>query len=172
MITVMGAGGRVGVPIAALLLASGEKVRALGRSVDRVAGVAGKGATVLTGDAADATFLTEAFRGADAAFTLLPEDVHAADFRKQQRRGCGSCCLRRGRSRAHARRWEHPVRERVSLGGGHSDVACAGIYLMPTDVRGESRPSHGSYTSQGPIASCSQYVTASTCQRMKRRPPS
>jgi uncharacterized protein YbjT (DUF2867 family) len=80
----MGASGRVGGRIAELLLESGENVRTLGRSVEKLAGVAGKGATVLTGDAADVTFLTEAFRGADAAFTLLAEDVHAADLRKQQ----------------------------------------------------------------------------------------
>jgi uncharacterized protein YbjT (DUF2867 family) len=84
MITVMGASGRVGGGIAELLLESGENVRALGRSVEKLAGVGGKGATVLTGDAGDATFLTEAFRGADAAFTLLPEDVNAADFRTLQ----------------------------------------------------------------------------------------
>jgi uncharacterized protein YbjT (DUF2867 family) len=84
MITVMGASGRVGGRIAGLLLESGEKVRALGRSIEKLSGVAGRGATVLTGDAGNATFLTEAFRGADAAFTLLPEDAHAADFRTLQ----------------------------------------------------------------------------------------
>jgi uncharacterized protein YbjT (DUF2867 family) len=84
MITVMGASGRVGGRVAELLLESGEKVRVLGRSVDKLAGVAGKGATVLTGDAADATFLTEAFHRADAAFTLLAEDLRATDLRKQQ----------------------------------------------------------------------------------------
>lgn len=84
MITVMGASGRVGGRIVELLLESGGKVRALGRSVEKLAGAASKGATVLTGDAGDAAFLTEAFNGADAAFTLLPEDVHAIDLRRQQ----------------------------------------------------------------------------------------
>jgi uncharacterized protein YbjT (DUF2867 family) len=84
MISIMGASGRVGGQLAELLLNSGQTVRALGRSADRLAAVSDKGATVLTGDAGDVTFLTEAFRGVDAAFTLLPEDVHAADFRKQQ----------------------------------------------------------------------------------------
>jgi uncharacterized protein YbjT (DUF2867 family) len=84
MITVMGATGHVGGRIAELLLESGEKVRALGRSVEKLAGVASKGAKVLTGDAGDAMFLTEAIRGADAAFGLLPPDVHATDYRRQQ----------------------------------------------------------------------------------------
>lgn len=38
--------------------------------------------------------------------------------------------------------------------------------------RGVAAVARRSHTSHGPIASCSQYVTASTCQRMKRRPPS
>jgi uncharacterized protein YbjT (DUF2867 family) len=80
MVAVMGASGRVGGRIAELLLESGEKVFALGRSAEKLAGVAGTGATVRTGDAGDARFLKEAFRGADAAFTLLPPDVHAADY--------------------------------------------------------------------------------------------
>ena len=84
MITVMGASGHVGGQIAEVLLDSGERVRALGRSAEKLAGLAGKGATVLTGDAGDAAFLTAAFSGADAAFVLLPPDVRAADYRRQQ----------------------------------------------------------------------------------------
>jgi uncharacterized protein YbjT (DUF2867 family) len=84
MITVMGATGHVGGRIVELLLASGERIRALGRSAEKLAGVAAKGAAVLTGDAADGGFLTKAFRDADAAFTLLPPDVHASDYRRQQ----------------------------------------------------------------------------------------
>jgi uncharacterized protein YbjT (DUF2867 family) len=84
MITVMGASGHVGGQIAEVLLGSGERVRALGRSAEKLAGLAGKGATVLTGDAGDTAFLTAAFSGADAAFVLLPPDVRAADYRRQQ----------------------------------------------------------------------------------------
>jgi uncharacterized protein YbjT (DUF2867 family) len=84
MITVMGATGHVGGRIAELLLESGEKVRVLGRSAEKLAGLAGRGAVPLTGDAGDAAFLSTAFRGADAALTLLPPDVHATDYRRQQ----------------------------------------------------------------------------------------
>ena len=72
MITVMGATGHVGGRITELLLDAGEPVRALGRSTDKLASAVGRGASVLTGDAGDVSFLTQAFRGADAAFTLLP----------------------------------------------------------------------------------------------------
>jgi uncharacterized protein YbjT (DUF2867 family) len=84
MITVMGATGHIGGRIAELLLDGGQQVRALGRSGQKLAGVAGRGASVLTGDAGDAGFLTKAFRDADAAFTLLPPDVQASDYRRQQ----------------------------------------------------------------------------------------
>jgi uncharacterized protein YbjT (DUF2867 family) len=84
MLTVMGASGHVGGQIAQILLDSGEKVRTLGRSAEKLAGLAGRGGTVLTGDAGDTAFLTEAFRGADAAFVLIPPDVRAADYRRQQ----------------------------------------------------------------------------------------
>jgi uncharacterized protein YbjT (DUF2867 family) len=84
VISVMGASGHIGGRISELLLESGEKVRALGRSAQKLATVAGKGATVLTGDAGDTQFLTTAFRDANAAFTLLPPDVHASDGRRQQ----------------------------------------------------------------------------------------
>lgn len=52
--------------------------------MEKLAGAAGKGGTVLTGDAGDAEFLRAALRGADAVFALLPPDVHAADYRRQQ----------------------------------------------------------------------------------------
>jgi uncharacterized protein YbjT (DUF2867 family) len=84
MIAVMGATGHVGGRIAELLLEAGEQVRALGRSAEKLAVVAGRGASVLAGDAGDAGLLTKAFRDADAAFTLLPPDVYAADYRRQQ----------------------------------------------------------------------------------------
>lgn len=84
MITVMGATGHIGGRITELLLEAGEQVRALGRSAEKLAGVAGRGASVLTGDAGESGFLTKAFRDADAAFTLLPPDVHASDYRRQQ----------------------------------------------------------------------------------------
>ena len=42
----------------------------------------------LTGYAADADFLVQAFRGADAVYTLLPTDRRSVDYRAaQDRRG-------------------------------------------------------------------------------------
>jgi uncharacterized protein YbjT (DUF2867 family) len=72
MITVMGATGHTGKKITEVLLKAGEKVRALGRSVSRLAELKSAGAEVLTGDTSDTAFLAKAFRGADAVYTLLP----------------------------------------------------------------------------------------------------
>jgi uncharacterized protein YbjT (DUF2867 family) len=88
MIAVMGASGNTGGRICEQLLIDGERVRALGRSAGKLAGLARSGAEVLTGDAADAAFLTTAFRGADAVYTLLPSDLQSPDYRaKQDREG-------------------------------------------------------------------------------------
>jgi len=83
-IAVMGATGNVGGRIAERLLADGHTVRALGRSLDKLAGLKAKGAEVLTGDAADAAFLTKAFTGVDGAFTLQPPALTAPDYPARQ----------------------------------------------------------------------------------------
>jgi uncharacterized protein YbjT (DUF2867 family) len=80
MITVMGATGHTGNAIARSLLESGEEVRALGRSESTLASLAGAGAETLAGDASDPRYLTEAFRGAEAVYTLLPIDPQAPDY--------------------------------------------------------------------------------------------
>ena len=86
MITVMGATGHTGKKITEALLKAGEKVRALGRSESKLAGLKSSGAEVLTGDVTDAAFLTKAFRGADAVYTLLPTDRRSPDYRAEQDR--------------------------------------------------------------------------------------
>jgi uncharacterized protein YbjT (DUF2867 family) len=84
MITVMGATGHVGRQITQRLLDAGEPVRAIGRNPQALAALAAAGAETWAGDAADAAFLTRAFRGADAVHTLLPYDPTSADFRAEQ----------------------------------------------------------------------------------------
>ncbi len=83
MITVMGASGNTGRQISEQLLQRRENIRALGRSAAKLAGFESDGAEVLTGDAADAAFLTTSFRGADAVYTLLPPDLQSPNLRKK-----------------------------------------------------------------------------------------
>jgi uncharacterized protein YbjT (DUF2867 family) len=80
MITVMGASGKTGRHISERLLGEGEKIRALGRSAERLATLQRSGADVRTGDAADGAFLTGAFEGADAVYALLPPDPQSPDL--------------------------------------------------------------------------------------------
>lgn len=86
MITVMGATGHTGNEITKLLLNAGEKVRALGRSESKLAELKSAGADPLAGDPTDPDFLTEAFRNADAIYTLLPFDPRSPDYHSQQSR--------------------------------------------------------------------------------------
>jgi uncharacterized protein YbjT (DUF2867 family) len=86
MITVMGATGHTGAAVTRLLLQAGQSVRALGRSEERLEPLRKEGADVRAGDTTDATFLTSAFRGADAAYTLLPPDPRSGDYRAAQDR--------------------------------------------------------------------------------------
>jgi uncharacterized protein YbjT (DUF2867 family) len=86
MITVMGATGNTGKKITRALLNAGEKVRALGRSKEKLAELERLGAEILAGDTSDPAFLTKAFRGADAVYTLLPTDRQAPDYRARQDR--------------------------------------------------------------------------------------
>ena len=84
MITVMGASGHTGKKIVQQLLNAGEKVRAIGRSETKFAEFADTDMEARIGDATDVTFLTNAFRGADAVFTLLPYDPQSPDYFAQQ----------------------------------------------------------------------------------------
>ncbi|GAA1241073.1 NmrA family NAD(P)-binding protein [Pseudonocardia aurantiaca] len=86
MIAVMGATGQVGRQIVESLLAQGRPVRAIGRNPKALAELAEAGAEIAAGDAGDAGFLAEAFRGADVVHTLQPYNPASSDFRGEQAR--------------------------------------------------------------------------------------
>ncbi|QWP76109.1 NAD(P)H-binding protein [Lysobacter sp. K5869] len=86
MYVVMGATGRTGHRIVHHLLQAGERVLALGRSESRLAPLAAAGAQVRAGEQTDPAFLAEAFRGATAAYTLLPYELSAPGYDAQQDR--------------------------------------------------------------------------------------
>lgn len=86
MITIMGASGNTGSPLARHLLESGVEVRALGRSAATLQPLAQAGANVVAGDATDADYLARTFDGADAVYTLLPDDLASTEQRARQDR--------------------------------------------------------------------------------------
>jgi uncharacterized protein YbjT (DUF2867 family) len=79
MIAVMGAAGNVGGKLADLLLEGNEDVRVLQhrRSLEELGA---RGAEVVTGDAGDAEDMRALFRGAEAAFVLLPDNLDDPEF--------------------------------------------------------------------------------------------
>jgi uncharacterized protein YbjT (DUF2867 family) len=80
MITVMGATGNTGRKVADTLLKAGEKVRVLGRSRAKLAPLEKAGAEALAGQPNDAKYLTKAFSGADAVYTLLASSLDSPDY--------------------------------------------------------------------------------------------
>jgi uncharacterized protein YbjT (DUF2867 family) len=101
MIVVTGATGRTGRRVAELLLAKGEKVRALGRDARKLATLVGLGAEPFVGRVADVPYLMAAFAGADAVYLLLPEDLSQPDLRAHQERI--SDCYAAAIANAHVR---------------------------------------------------------------------
>lgn len=71
-VTVTGATGKIGKVLTELLLKNGTPVRAVARSAENLALLSAIGAEACAGDFDDTTFLTEAFRGADAVYAMLP----------------------------------------------------------------------------------------------------
>ena len=84
MITLLGASGHTGHVAAESLLQDGLKVRIIARDRGRVKRLADLGAEVVLGEADDAAFLTRAFRGSDAVYTLIPPDMTAVDYPARQ----------------------------------------------------------------------------------------
>src|SRR5262249_33067549 len=80
MYVIMGATGHTGSVAANALLARGEKVRAIGRDSSKISQLLGGGVEAFAGDANDAQALTKAFRGATAAYAMIPPQVTAPDF--------------------------------------------------------------------------------------------
>ena len=86
MYVVLGATGRTGSIVASSLLLKGEKVRVVGRDAARLARFTRKGAEAVTANVADAAALTQAFRGARAAYVMLPPSMTSPDYRADQER--------------------------------------------------------------------------------------
>ena len=80
---ILGATGNTGSIIADSLLSKGRNVRVVGRDAGRLQRFVRKGAEAFTGDASDAGALTKAFRGARAAYLLLPPITSREDQERE-----------------------------------------------------------------------------------------
>lgn len=80
MIVVTVATGRTGRRVTEMLLAKGEKVRAVGRSAKKLSPLAELGAEPFVGTVEDVRCLMEAFTGAAGVYLVLPEDLSQQDL--------------------------------------------------------------------------------------------
>jgi uncharacterized protein YbjT (DUF2867 family) len=83
MYVILGASGNTGSIIADSLLSKGEKVRVLGRDAKRLERYVRKGAEAFTANVTDAAALTKAFRGARAAYLMVPPLKSPEDQERQ-----------------------------------------------------------------------------------------
>jgi len=86
MYVVLGASGNTGHVAAQQLLASGKKVRVVGRNADHLQFLAAEGAEKCVADVTDAQALTRAFDEAEAAYVMIPPNPASTDFRGFQSR--------------------------------------------------------------------------------------
>jgi uncharacterized protein YbjT (DUF2867 family) len=77
MIVITGATGQVGSKIVAKLLSKGKKVKALGRNQEKLNDLKKQGAIVENAEPNDVIALTNAFKGAEVVFLILPPNFQA-----------------------------------------------------------------------------------------------
>jgi uncharacterized protein YbjT (DUF2867 family) len=88
-IVILGATGTVGSKISEILLNQGHQVTLIARHTEKLEKYRSLGAEIIAGDITDAETLTDAFKNADSAFVLLPDNVKAENTRAYQRQVTG-----------------------------------------------------------------------------------
>jgi len=86
MYVITGATGNTGSVAAEKLLASGTKIRVIGRDAKRLERFSQEGAEAVVADMTDAAALDKAFSGARAVYAVMPPNVSAPDVRAYQER--------------------------------------------------------------------------------------
>jgi uncharacterized protein YbjT (DUF2867 family) len=84
MYVVTGASGNSGHVVAERLLKAGKKVRAIGRSAERLQRLAKQGAEPFICDVTGRAALAKAFAGAEGVYAMVPPDESAEDYRANQ----------------------------------------------------------------------------------------
>jgi uncharacterized protein YbjT (DUF2867 family) len=88
-IVVLGATGTVGSKIPEILLNQGHQLTLIARHIEKLEKFRNMGAEIIAGDITDVQTLTSAFKNADSAFVLLPDNVKAGNTRAYQRQVTG-----------------------------------------------------------------------------------
>ena len=88
-IVILGATGTVGSKISEILLNEGHQITLIARHTDKLEKHRNMGAEIITADITDVETLMNAFKKADSAFVLLPDNVKAENTRAYQREVTG-----------------------------------------------------------------------------------
>jgi len=81
-ITVTGSLGNISKPLATQLVKAGHQVTVVSSTPNKAEAIKALGAIPAIGSVDDIAFLTEAFKGADAIYTMIPNNFGAANYRQ------------------------------------------------------------------------------------------
>jgi uncharacterized protein YbjT (DUF2867 family) len=81
-ITLTGSLGNISRPLAQILVKAGHQVTVVSSKKEKTAEIQAMGASAAIGSVADAAFLTSAFSGADAVYTMVPPNFAASNWRE------------------------------------------------------------------------------------------
>ncbi len=80
--TVTGSLGNISKPIVDILVKNGHDVTVISSNPQKQTAIEALGAKAAIGSVTDAAFLTNAFKGADAVYTMVPPDFTKSDYRR------------------------------------------------------------------------------------------
>ncbi len=80
-ITITGSLGNISKPLAITLVKAGHDVTVISSKADKTEAIEALGAKAAIGSVDDVAFLTKAFAGADAVYTMVPPDFGKTDYR-------------------------------------------------------------------------------------------
>ena len=80
-LVITGGAGHISKPLTEKLLSKGHRVTVIGRNVANIKELVDKGAEAAIGSVEDVSFLTKAFAGADAVYTMVPPNMSATDWK-------------------------------------------------------------------------------------------
>ena len=81
-ITITGSLGNISKPLAEKLIAAGHKVTIVSSNADKAAAIEASGATPAIGSVENVDFLTKAFTGAEAVYTMVPPNMITNAWKK------------------------------------------------------------------------------------------